>query len=125
MITVLTSVTRERAVAQNGSGLFGKSHRQGLVSPPGRGNAMGRRPQSRSSATSASSFRRRLHADDRRRPRTSYGCEEMERRVLLSGSWTTLTNLPATGVGLMLQLPDGSIMMHGGSGGTSAAWYKL
>jgi hypothetical protein len=57
----------------------------------------------------------------------SHCIESLEMRRMLSGSWTTVaTPVPASdGAQMAMLLTDGSVMVHGGGGANSAAWYKL
>jgi hypothetical protein len=52
--------------------------------------------------------------------------EPLERRDLLSGTWTALTNLAPTSISTMLLLSDGTVMAQGGGNNTTVnTWYKL
>jgi hypothetical protein len=61
-------------------------------------------------------------------------CEALESRQLMTGTWAALANtLSITsgrrttndGAEVMMLLSDGTVMVHGGSGSASAAWYRL
>jgi hypothetical protein len=49
--------------------------------------------------------------------------ESLERRVLLTGTWSQLTHAAPGGVGTMLLLPDGTVMAQ--INGTSSDWARL
>jgi len=49
--------------------------------------------------------------------------ESLERRDLLSGTWTLLTHAPSTNIGPMILLSDGNVMAQ--QAGTTSQWYKL
>ena len=53
--------------------------------------------------------------------------ESLERRVVLTGTWSAVANgIPGgNGVGTMLLLSDGSVMAHEGNDAISRNWYKL
>jgi hypothetical protein len=51
--------------------------------------------------------------------------ELLESRRMLSGTWSTITNLPPSGAQMGVVLTNGAIMVHGGGGSASNAWYKL
>jgi hypothetical protein len=54
--------------------------------------------------------------------------EPLEERNLLTGTWTSLTNMSLSpdGIGTMMLLSDGTVLAQaGGSAGASRAWYKL
>ena len=62
------------------------------------------------------------------RPPRRLALELLESRDLLSGTWTTLANLPpsSNGTGTMMLLTDGTVMVQGGgSAGTTNTWYQL
>jgi hypothetical protein len=74
--------------------------------------------------------RRRNHRADRRRlcnfVRSFIPVEPLETRRLLTGTWTTVAAaFPSGGAQAGLVLTDGTLMVHGGGGNASAAWYKL
>jgi hypothetical protein len=49
--------------------------------------------------------------------------ESLEKRELLTGTWTPLASSPPDNTGTMLLLTDGTVMVQGGS--VSKHWYKL
>lgn len=52
--------------------------------------------------------------------------EPLEERAVPTGTWTTLANLfPSSGADTMMLLSDGTVMVHGGAGFASSAWYRL
>jgi hypothetical protein len=70
-----------------------------------------------------------LHERPHPRKRPSGRCdrtltlEALEGRVLLTGTWTKLTNLAPESIGTMLLLSDGTVMAQGG--GIANTWHKL
>src|SRR4051812_48823560 len=56
-----------------------------------------------------------------------YSIEPLEIRRLLSGSWSVVSSpVPAGDSAQMaMLLNDGSLMVHGGGGLNSSAWYRL
>ena len=58
--------------------------------------------------------------------KSTYRCEPLESRTLLSGSWQALTHTVPSGGGaqLMMLLTDGSVIIHAPGTG-SPLWYKL
>jgi hypothetical protein len=56
------------------------------------------------------------------RPVARLQLEELEKRELLSGFWTQLTNNAPGGLGTMMLLSDGTVMAQNGG---STAWYQL
>jgi hypothetical protein len=56
----------------------------------------------------------------------SHIAEALEPRMLLTGTWSTLTNPLFGGAQFGMLLSDGSVMVHGGLGSTASKdWYKL
>jgi hypothetical protein len=49
-----------------------------------------------------------------RRPAGIRTVEQLETRTLLTGTWTTLSNLAPSNTGTMMLLSDGSVMVQGG-----------
>jgi hypothetical protein len=62
-----------------------------------------------------------------RRSRSHLACEPLETRAMLSGYWTPLLNtVPSKdGAQSMVLLTNGSVLVHGGSGNASSAYYEL
>ena len=56
-----------------------------------------------------------------------FGCDSLENRCLLTGTWTTVSaSVPnSDGAQNAVVLSDGTIMVHGGKDSASNAWYKL
>jgi hypothetical protein len=69
---------------------------------------------------------RRRHGRKRsspRRPDRPPSLEALERRDLLSGTWTALTNGAPADIGTMMLLPDGTVMAQ--RAGATKSWYRL
>src|SRR5947207_12158066 len=59
-------------------------------------------------------------------PKARLAVERLEERAMPTGTWTTLANpFPSDGAGNMLLLSDGTVMVHGGAGFASNAWFRL
>jgi len=58
---------------------------------------------------------------------SAYGCELLEARRLLTGTWAPLTNAvpSAAGAQTMLLLSDGTVMAQAGADSASSAWNRL
>jgi Kelch motif len=59
-------------------------------------------------------------------PKARLIVESLEERAMPTGTWTTLANpFPSDGAANMLLLSDGTVMVQGGAGFASNAWFRL